>query len=126
MKTLLRATVALTVLFGVSSSASSGEWKDGVLFVATELSSPAGTQPRFVEFGLEPGKCSGQLVSPYEQLAMTRESLTFIYENETVVRTAGDDAWTHADGTKVEVCNKGGKPAVVVAVQFMPAEQKTQ
>src|SRR3989338_10287789 len=121
MKKLLSATAAVTLLLG-ASFASAAEWKDGVLWneanVGGDLNGFTAVQ---IEFGFEPGKCSGPLTTVGEWLRMKEGKFTFKRPGEKPIeRGAGDDPWHHAAGTAVEVCNEGTENAVLVGVQFRP------
>ena len=120
MKTVLCAS-ALAVLFGVGT-AHAAEWKEGVLWnesnVVGDLNGFTAVQ---IEFGFEPGKCSGPLTTVGEWLRMKEGKFTFKRPGEKPIeRGAGDDPWYHAAGTAVEVCNEGTENAVLVGVQFRP------
>jgi len=119
MKTVLCAS-ALALLFGVGS-AHAVEWKDGVLWNEAQIGGDLnGFTAVQIEFGFEPGKCSGPLTTVGEWLRMKEGRFTFAYGDQSVERGADADAWYHAAGTAVEVCNKGDVNAVLVGVQFRP------
>jgi hypothetical protein len=100
--------------------AADEQWKDGVLFAENEVASLNGHTAYKITFGLEPGKCTGELTTVGEWLKMIEGSLVQIYPGSgDVARNVGDE-WYHESGTRVEVCNRGEESAVLVGVQFRP------
>ena len=114
------AVAAMFALTGFSASAA--DWKDGVLFGEQQLTEIDNFAVYQIDFGLEPGKCSGQLTTVGEWLNMKEGTLSFAYSDEAKDRKAGDGAWWHESGTQVEVCNKGDVNAIVAGVQFRPKQ----
>jgi len=95
-------------------------WKDGVLFAEERIASLEGHTAYKIVFGLEPGKCTGEITAVSEWLKMTEGTLVQNYPDKgDVERTAGDE-WYQPNGTKVVVCNKSDQNAVLVGVQFRP------
>ena len=121
MNKLIRGAAALALFVGVSSTAMAGGWKEGVLWneanVGGDLNGFTAVQ---IEFGFEPGKCSGPLTTVGEWLRVTEGKFSFAYADKTVERGADADAWYHSAGTTVEVCNKGDSNAILVGIQFRP------
>jgi hypothetical protein len=116
-KTLIAAGMT-AIACATCAQAADGEWKDGVLFTEEKLVSLEGHTAYKIVFGLEPGKCTGEIVAVSEWLKMTEGSLVQTYPDKgDVERTAGDE-WYQPNGTKVVVCNKSDQNAVLVGVQF--------
>lgn len=106
--------------FAGTAMADEPSWKDGVLFGEESIASLEGHTAYKIVFGLEPGKCTGEITAVSEWLKMTEGTLVQTYPEEgDVERTAGDE-WYQPNGTKVVVCNKSDRNAVLVGVQFRP------
>ena len=113
---------SLVVFIGVvaagSTFAADEQWKDGMLFTEQEAAELEGHTAVAITFGLEPGKCTGELTAPSEWLKMTDGTLTFSYPDKGDVERSTGTEWYHAANTKVEVCNKSDQNAVLVGMQF--------
>jgi hypothetical protein len=114
-------------LFTLGSVALSGtvlaaeeKWKGGVLFVDEMIASFEGHIAYKIIFGLEPGKCTGDIVSVSEWLKMREGTLIQTYPDKGDVKRVQGDEWYQPNGTKVKVCNRSGQKAVLVGVQFRP------
>jgi len=112
-------------LFTLGSVALSGtaiaaeeKWNKGILFTAEKIASLEGHQAYKIVFGLEPGKCTGDIVSVSEWLKMREGTLIQTYPGKGDVKRAQGDEWYQPNGTKVKVCNRSGQKAVLVGVQF--------
>ena len=95
-------------------------WKDGVLFTAEEIASLEGHKAFKIVFGLEPGKCTGDITTVSEWLKMRDGKLIQTYPGKGDVERVKGDEWYQPNGTKVKVCNKSNQKAVLVGVQFRP------
>lgn len=95
-------------------------WKDGVLFAEEEIASLDGHTAYKIVFGLEPGKCTGEITAVSEWLKMTEGTLVQTYPDEGDVERHKGDEWYQPNGTKVVVCNKSDQKATLVGVQFRP------
>jgi hypothetical protein len=108
------------VAFTGPATAAEETWKDGVLFVQEELSPVEGHGVFKIIFGLEPGKCTGEITAVSEVLVMREGTMIQTYPGKGDVSRNKGDEWYQANGTKVEVCNKSGARAVLEGVQFRP------
>ena len=95
-------------------------WKDGVLFVQEEIASVEGHTAFKIIFGLEPGKCTGEITAVSEWLIMREGTLIQTYPGKGDFQRAKGEEWYQTDGTKVVVCNKSSQKAVLEGVQFRP------
>ena len=105
-----------------TAALAGGEWKDGVLFTQKKIDSLKGHDAYSIEFGLAPGKCTGELTSVSEWLKMTEGTMIQTYPGKGDFTRNNGDEWYQANGTKVVVCNKSGKNAMLVGVQFRAAK----
>ena len=120
MRKLTTSLIALGAI-AIGGSVSAAEWKDGMLFTEDGTMELKGHNAVAITFGLEPGKCTGELTAPSEWLKMTEGTLTFAYPGKDDVERSTGTEWFHAADTKVEVCNKSDKNAVLVGMQFRPS-----
>ena len=120
-KTITKGLV-IAALAGFSTVALAGEWKDGVLFTQKKIDSLKGHDAYSIEFGLVPGKCTGEITAVSEWLKMTEGTMVFAYTGKSEVSHSKGDEWYQANGTKVNVCNKSSANAMLVGVQFRPAK----
>jgi len=95
-------------------------WKDGVLFTGNEIASLEGHKAFKIVFGLEPGKCTDDIISVSEWLKMRKGKLIQTYPGKGDVERVKGDEWYQPNGTKVKVCNKSNQKAVLIGVQFRP------
>jgi len=114
-------------LFGVAGFALSGSvlaaeetWKDGTLFVEEKIASVEGHTAFKIIFGLEPGKCTGEITAVSEWLVMREGMLVQTYPGKGDFSRKKGDEWYQPNGTKVVVCNKSGQRAILEGVQFRP------
>ena len=122
MRSLITSLIVLGgTAIGASVFAAGEQWKDGMLFTEDGTVELKGHSAVAVTFGLEPGKCTGELTAPSEWLKMTEGTLTFAYPGKDDVERSAGTEWFHAADTKVEVCNKSDQNAVLVGVQFRPS-----
>lgn len=118
---------AIICLFIIGSVALSGAvlaaeetWKDGVLFLEEELAPVEGHKAVKIIFGLEAGKCTGEITTVSEWLVMREGTMVQSYPGKgDFERKKGED-WYQPNGTKVVVCNKSNQKAVLEGVQFRP------
>lgn len=115
------AAVALAAA-AVSGTALAAEetWKDGVMFVQQELAPVEGHKAVKITFGLEPGKCTGEITAVSEWLIMREGTMVQTYPGKGDFKRAKGDEWYQSNGTKVVVCNKSSARAVLEGVQFRP------
>ena len=106
--------------FAGSAMAAEETWKDGVLFVEEEIASVEGHTAFKIIFGLEPGKCTGEITAVSEWLIMREGTLVQAYPGKGEFSRKKGDEWYQPDGTKVVVCNKSGQRAILEGVQFRP------
>lgn len=108
--------------FVISGTALAAEemWKDGVLFTGEEIASLEGHKAVKIVFGLEPGKCTGDITSVSEWLKMREGKLVQTYPGKGDFERVKGDEWYQPNGTKVKVCNKSNQKAVLIGVQFQP------
>lgn len=95
-------------------------WKDGVMFVQEELATVEGHTAVKIIFGLEPGKCTGEITAVSEWLIMRQGTMMQTYPGKGEVKRTKGEEWYQPDGTKVVVCNKSSQRAVLEGVQFRP------
>ncbi len=112
-------TVGAMTLAG-SVMAAEETWKDGVLFTQEKIASVEGHTAFKIIFGLEPGKCTGEITAVSEWLIMREGTLVQTYPGKGDFQRKKGDEWYQADGTKVVVCNKSGQRAILEGVQFRP------
>lgn len=118
-KVVLSAALTAAAL-SATAQAADGEWKNGMLFTEERLAALEGHTAYKVIFGLEPGKCTGEITAVSEWLKMTEGTLVQTYPDQgDVERTEGDE-WYQPNGTKVVVCNKSDQNAVLVGIQLRP------
>ncbi len=91
-----------------------------MMFTQEDLTSLQGHKAVKIVFGLEPGKCTGELTAVSEWLKMTQGTLVQTYPGRGDVQRAAGDEWFQENGTKVILCNKSGANAVLIGVQFKP------
>jgi len=122
MSKKLFAAVALAAT-AVSGSVLAAEetWKDGVMFVQQKLAPVEGHTAVKIIFGLEPGKCTGEITAVSEWLVMREGTMVQTYPGKGDFQRAKGDEWYQSNGTKVVVCNKSGQRAVLEGVQFRPS-----
>ena len=122
MRNLPMFILALAGLgFTVPALASGDEqWKDGVLFAQNEIASLHGHTAFKITFGLEPGKCTGELTAVSEWLKMLEGTMVQTYPGKGEFERKPGDEWYQENGTKVEVCNRGDQSAVLIGVQVRP------
>ena len=107
-----------SVMLSATVLAAEEKWNNGVLFVDEKIASLDGHTAYKITFGLKPGKCTGDIVSVSEWLKMREGTLVQTYPGTGDVKRVQGDEWYQPNGTKVKVCNKSGKRAVLVGVQF--------
>ncbi len=116
--------ISLFVLGSIALSgtvlAAEEKWNEGVLFVDEQIASLEGHKAYKIIFGLEPGKCTGDIVSVSEWLKMREGTLIQTYPGKGDVKRVKGDEWYQPNGTKVKVCNRSDQKAVLVGVQFRP------
>jgi hypothetical protein len=95
-------------------------WKDGVLFVQEEQAPVEGHAVFKIVFGLEPGKCTGEITAVSEVLIMREGEMMQAYPGKGDFKRVKGDEWYQSNGTKVNVCNKSSARAVLEGVQFRP------
>ncbi len=121
IKIKIFAAIALAAA-AVSGSALAAEetWKDGVMFVQQELAPVEGHTAFKIIFGLEPGKCTGEITAVSEWLIMREGTMVQTYPGKGDFQRAKGDEWYQPNGTKVVVCNKSSQRAILEGVQFRP------
>ena len=112
-------TLGALVLAG-SALAGEEKWKDGAMFVEEKIASIEGHTAFKIIFGLEPGKCTGEITAVSEWLIMREGTMMQTYPGKREVMRSKGDEWYQHDGTKVVVCNKSNQRAVLEGVQFRP------
>jgi len=119
-----RATFGLLTLgamaLACSALAEEEKWKDGVMFVEEKIASVEGHTVFKIIFGLEPGKCTGEITAVSEWLIMRDGTMMQTYPGKGEAMRSKGDEWYQPDGTKVVVCNKSSQRAVLEGVQFRP------
>jgi len=118
--TILGLFSVATFALSVSVSAMEEKWKDGTLFVEEKIASIEGHIAFKIIFGLEPGKCTGEITAVSEWLIMREGTLVQTYPGKGAFSRKKGDEWYQPDGTKVIVCNKSGQRAILEGVQFRP------
>lgn len=117
-------TIGLFALGAVAlagpAMAAEETWKDGMLFTQQELAPVEGHTAVKIVFGLEPGKCTGEITTVSEWLTMRDGTLTQTYPGKGEFQRIKGDEWYHPNGTKVVVCNKSNANAILEGVQFRP------
>jgi hypothetical protein len=116
----LCAISSAIIAFNAPAFAAEPTWKDGMLFTQEDLTSLQGHKAVKIVFGLEPGKCTGELTAVSEWLKMTQGTLVQTYPGRGDVQRVAGDEWFQENGTKVILCNKSGANAVLIGVQFKP------
>jgi len=108
--------------FGLADSVLAVEekWKDGTLFVEENIASVEGHTAFKIIFGLEPGKCTGEITAVSEWLVMREGTLVQTYPGKGDFSRKRGDEWYQPHGTKVVICNKSGQRAILEGVQFRP------
>ena len=119
LTTLGLFSVAAFSLAG-SALAMEEKWKDGTLFVEEKIASVEGHTAFKIVFGLEPGKCTGEITAVSEWLIMREGTLVQTYPGKGEYSRKKGDEWYQPNGTKVVICNKSGQRAVLEGVQFRP------
>ena len=119
---LAELLVFATITVSSSTMAADGKWKDGVLFTQEKVASLQGHDAYNIVFGLEPGKCTGEITAVSEWLKMTEGTMVQTYPGKGDFSRNKGDEWYQANGTKVVVCNKSKKNAMLVGVQFRPSK----
>ncbi len=114
----LCAILTAIIAFNTSTSAVAASWKDGMMFTQEDLTSLQGHKAVKIVFGLEPGKCTGELTAVSEWLKMTQGTLVQTYPGKGDVQRVAGDEWFQENGTKVILCNRSGANAVLIGVQF--------
>ena len=109
-----------TFALSVSASAMEEKWKDGTLFVEEQIASVEGHTAFKIVFGLEPGKCTGEITAVSEWLIMREGTLIQTYPGKGKYSRKKGDEWYQPNGTKVVICNKSRQRAVLEGVQFRP------
>ena len=118
----IKLCLAVAAITSFSTSTIAGEWKDGVLFTQKKIDSLKGHDAYSIEFGLAPGKCTGEITAVSEWLKMTEGTMVQTYPGKGDVTRKNGDEWYQANGTKVVVCNKSSANAMLVGVQFRPSK----
>lgn len=108
------------IAFTGPALAAEETWKDGVMFVQEELAPVEGHTAFKIVFGLEPGKCTGEITAVSEWLIMREGTLVQTYPGKGDFQRAKGDEWYQPNGTKVVVCNKSSRRAILEGVQFRP------
>ncbi len=121
MRFLMIGLVALgAVAVTGPASADKHLWKDGVMFQEQEFGPVEGHTAVKIIFGLEPGKCTGEITAVSEWLIMREGTMVQTYPGKGDFERKKGDEWYQADGTKVVVCNKSSARAILEGVQFRP------
>lgn len=108
------------IAFTGPALAAEETWKDGVMFVQEELAPVEGHTAFKIIFGLEPGKCTGEITAVSEWLIMREGEMVQTYPGKGDFKRAKGDEWYQSNGTKVVVCNKNSARAILEGVQFRP------
>ncbi len=121
MRYTMIGLVALgAVAFTGAAVAAEETWNDGVMFVEQELAPVEGHKAVKIIFGLEPGKCTGEITAVSEWLIMREGTMVQTYPGKGDFQRAKGDEWYQPNGTKVVVCNKSSQRAILEGVQFRP------
>ncbi len=119
-KKIFVAVALATMALSGSVLAAEETWKDGVLFLEEELAPVEGHKAVKIIFGLEAGKCTGEITTVSEWLVMREGTMVQTYPGKgDFERKKGED-WYQPNGTKVVVCNKSNQRAILEGVQFRP------
>jgi len=119
-KTILAAIALAAAMLSGSALAAEGTWKNGVMFVEQKLAPIEGHTVVKIVFGLEPGKCTGEITAVSEWLIMRAGTMVQSYPGKGDFQRTKGDQWYQPNGTKVVVCNKSGQRAILEGVQFRP------
>ena len=119
-RTIIGLFTVGAMAFAGSVMAAEETWKDGVLFVEEKIASVEGHTAFKIIFGLEPGKCTGEITAVSEWLVMREGMLVQTYPGKGDFSRKKGDEWYQPNGTKVVVCNKSGQRAILEGVQFRP------
>ena len=119
-RTIISLFTVGAMAYAGSVMAADEKWKDGVLFVQENIASVEGHTAFKIIFGLEPGKCTGEIVAVSEWLIMREGAMVQTYPGKGDFQRAKGDEWYQPNGTKVVVCNKSSKRAILEGVQFRP------
>ena len=119
-RTIIGLFTVGAMAFASSVMAAEETWKDGVLFVQEKIATVEGHTAFKIIFGLEPGKCTGEITAVSEWLIMREGTLVQTFPGKGTFQRKKGEEWYQADGTKVVVCNKSGKRAILEGVQFRP------
>jgi len=121
MRSMLSGLLVLGVMAGTApATADKHSWKDGVMFQEQHFGSVEGHAVVKIIFGLEPGKCTGEITAVSEWLVMRDGTLVQTYPGKGDFERKKGDEWYQANGTKVVVCNKSKARAILEGVQFRP------
>jgi len=121
MRSTMIGLLALgAVAFAGPALAAEETWNDGVMFVQEELASVEGHNAFKIVFGLEPGKCTGEITAVSEWLIMREGTLMQTYPGKGEVKRTKGEEWYQPNGTKVVVCNNSSQKAILEGVQFRP------
>lgn len=121
MRSTMIGLLALgAVAFTGPALAAEETWNDGVMFVQEELAPVTGHAVFKIVFGLEPGKCTGEITAVSEVLIMREGTMMQTFPGKGEVKRSKGDEWYQSNGTKVVVCNVSGQKAVLEGVQFRP------
>ena len=120
MRNTLCGAVALGLAVISGPAMADETWNNGVLFTQQELAPVVGHTAFKIVFGLEPGKCTDEITTVSEWLIMREGTLTQTYPGKGAIERVPGKDWFHPAGTKVVVCNKSDKKAVLEGVQFRP------
>ncbi len=119
-KKIFAAFSLATATLSGSVIAAEETWKDGVMFVEQKLVPIEGHTVVKIIFGLEPGKCTGEITAVSEWLVMRAGTMVQNYPGKGAFQRTKGDQWYQPNGTKVVVCNKTAQRAILEGVQFRP------
>ena len=119
-KTILAAIALAATNVSGSVAVAQETWNDGMMFVQQELASVIGHKAVKIIFGLEPGKCTGEITAVSEWLIMREGTMVQSYPDKGEFERKEGDEWYQPNGTRVVVCNKSSQRAVLEGVQFRP------
>ena len=119
-RTIIGLFTVGAMAFAGSVMAAEETWKDGVLFVEEKIASVEGHTAFKIIFGLEPGKCTDEITAVSEWLIMREGTLVQTYPGKGQFSRKKGDEWYQPDGTKVVVCNRSDRSAILEGVQFRP------
>jgi hypothetical protein len=114
----LGSVTAALLATGAHASSTEAVWKDGMMYTQEEVASLQGHKAVKIIFGLEPGKCTGELTSVSEWLKMTQGRMVQTYPGKGDVERVAGDEWFQENGTKVSLCNRTAANAILIGVQF--------